>query len=314
MKVLFKTANRKDLVAQNVFCHLEQRISEFVTTSRNDNPEDFDWVLYTPWTSSEEVPPPKIPKDRSYKTVAIISDLHTHHRFERTPEKYIKYLNENFDVVLSLYGEMATKPYYFKHHMKVPYIFFSPWVETEYYKAAINQPKEYDVILIANVGLPTYPFRSCVARDLMRIAKKNDWKVLLKGRPKGLSANRKISELYDKGEFVGKKYVETLGKSKIMICGSSIYKYPLMRYFEGMICKTLVFGDTPQFATELGLIDRYSFVEADCDSWETRLDMYLNEYNDLRRDIIENAYRIVLNRHTCKIRAKQFIEILEVNS
>ena len=55
------TANREDLVALNIFHHLEKRVGEIAETSRIiGNPQDYDWVIYTPWTSGEHIPPPKI--------------------------------------------------------------------------------------------------------------------------------------------------------------------------------------------------------------------------------------------------------------
>jgi len=297
-------------VTLNIFHHLEQRVFEIAERSKEGNPEDFDWEVRIPWCAGSQIPPPKLPKERSYKTCAIISDLHRHNRFNRTPNKLVKYLNENYDLVLSLYGKMNEDPTFYERNLEMPYIFFPPWVETEYYYPS-NKPKLYDIVMLGNFSSRrVYPFRFNVLKNLKRAASINGWSYLMKPSPKGRSAFRKIDRLYDRGEYVGKRYVETLGRSKIMISGSSVYKYPLLRYFEGMACKTCVVGDKPLMFEECGFADHVDYWMTNNKSWIQDVEMLLED-DILREYIAENGHQTVLRRHTAETRAKEMVRYLE---
>jgi len=214
-----------------------------------------------------------------------------------------------------MYYEMATEPDYYQKNMKVPYVFFPPWVETDFYHPS-DKPPLYDVVLLGHYDSQRiYPFRYRVARDLRRVANRNGWNVLLKSSPKGRSATRKINVLYERGEIVGKRYVETLGRSKIMIAGSSVYKYPLLRYFEGMACKTCVVGDGSPMFIKCDVWNIVDFWHTSQRDWVQDVKMLLKD-DKFREFLIENAYKNILKNHTAKARAMfpkdDFLKILKL--
>lgn len=310
MKILFKTADRSNLVAQNVIHHLEQRVFEIADCSKMGNPNDFDWVIYAPWMSCEPIPPPQIPKNRGYKVCAYISDLHVHRRFKRTPRKLVKYLNENYDLVLSVYYEMGTEPNFYQENITIPYVFFPPWVETDYYHPS-DKPSLYDVVLLGQYdSRRVYPFRFDIARNLRRVASREGWRILLKPAPRGRSAERKLDALYEMGEIVGSRYVETLGRSKVMIGGTSIYKYPLLRYFEGMACKTCVVGDESPMFEKCGIMNALNYWQVSRRTWAQDMKMLLED-DGLRNYLVENAYENIMKNHSALVRAKQMVKLLE---
>ena len=131
--------------------------------------------------------------------------------------------------------------------------------------------------------------------------------MLLKGAPKGRSASRKIDILYDKGAIVGERYVETLGRSKVMVAGSSVYKYPLLRYFEGMACKTAVVGDGSAMLDRCGLRNVHEFWQSSRKSWVYDVRTLLRD-EAFREFMVEKAYKAVFENHSAEVRAKQMLE------
>ena len=112
--------------------------------------------------------------------------------------------------------------------------------------------------------------------------------------------------------YAGDKYVRTMGLSKVSVFDSSIYKYPLVRYWETMACKCLAMADMPLTGEDVFLKPRFNFVEISEEDWSEKLEYYIE--NDKERNrIIEKGYETVMKNHTTEIRAKQLYDFLEEN-
>lgn len=112
------------------------------------------------------------------------------------------------------------------------------------------------------------------------------------------------------GEIVGEEYARTLALSKTFPFGTSIFKYPLLKFFEAMACKTCVFADTPLTAEELHIIPDWNFVEVNEDNWEDKLEYYVS-HDDERELIAQRGYDTVIKYHTTEVRARQVVDFLE---
>jgi len=113
--------------------------------------------------------------------------------------------------------------------------------------------------------------------------------------------------------LVGEDYAKTVAQSKIFIFGSSIFRYPLTKYMEGMMSGSLVMADEPWHAEECHFKDGWNYVKINENNWQEKLEYYLK--NDRERETIaQRGYETAMKYHTTNIRAKQFIDILKQNA
>ncbi len=112
------------------------------------------------------------------------------------------------------------------------------------------------------------------------------------------------------GHIVGDVYNETLSRSKVFIFGSSIYRYPLLKYLEGWGAGTLVMADKPLGAERMYLESDVNYVEINTKNWLNKLKYYIEE-DDLREDIARRGHETAMKYHTAEIRAKELLSFLE---
>lgn len=183
-----------------------------------------------------------------------------------------------------------------------------PWfTDTRMYGPC--EEKEYDVIFLGAYRKKVYPLRNKIVSELPKLCEENKWKYIVRGRPPGISTQRDISKLLEQGYIVGKKYAETIAKSKVFIFGNSIFRYPLTKYFEIMGSGTLLMANKPQSADELHLEAGKNYVEIDNSNWKEKLAYYLEDETE-REKIAKKGYETMLKYHTSEIRAKQLVNFL----
>jgi len=180
-------------------------------------------------------------------------------------------------------------------------------INPDYFKP-LDQPKKYDVSSMG-ASSPFYVLRRAILKDLSTLAKKNKWRLLLRGRP----YNRSISHNLKTGGIVGYKYAEALALSKILIFGAIKTGGHVKKYFEGMACRTCVLANTPVMAEELHFRPGWNFVEIGFDNWKEKLKYYL-KHDEERETIAQRGYETILKYHTNEIRARQIINFLEKHS
>ena len=134
------------------------------------------------------------------------------------------------------------------------------------------------------------------------------YKVLRREAPKGKTFTRDVKSL-DSSYLVGENYAKTLGESRMLLFGCSIYRYALQKFFEASACHCLVVSNKPGMAERLGFIDDKTYVEVSNENWRKRL-LYLLENPTHGQRIALAGMKNVLKNHTHDVRAKQFLKEL----
>lgn len=338
VRILFMTSNAFDRVFSN-FYYFQQEVGKYADCKwagpgwpnhvkneslsrtikrlhKNDSP---DWVI-------DNYPRFDIPKDRCYKVGICLEDLHGAFSLRVSPEGFVKILNKaRYDAVFARYLYSPYKyvmlpilhvvrkfdrNYYIKN-LRAD-IFHLPWSINPSIFRPIEGEKKWDVTFIGRVSR-VYPLRRTIYKSLPSLGRKKNWRIFcLKTPPIGsfpkMSRIRSDPNLKSK-YYVGIDYATILARSKIFIFGSSVFKYPVSKFFEGMACGVLVMADKPQTAEKLHFKPGVKFVEINKDDWKEKLSYYL-ENDDEREEIAQRGYETVMKYHTNEVRAKEFISYL----
>ena len=126
--------------------------------------------------------------------------------------------------------------------------------------------------------------------------------------PAGSTYDRHVAKYKD--AYVGERYAELLNKTKIMIFGCSIYRYPVQKYFESTASGCLVLSNEPSTAKQLGFIDNETYVDINQFDWEAVLTYCLENYDNLKR-IVRGGLKNTLMNHTHEKRVNEWLEMLE---
>ncbi len=109
---------------------------------------------------------------------------------------------------------------------------------------------------------------------------------------------------------VAEDFSKLLNSARINITGGSILNYPILKYMEIAASKSLIFSN---FFDELGMLGfkpDVNMVEMDFDNLESQIEWWL-EHDDERNTLIENAYRLVKEKHTVQVRVEQIVKEIE---
>lgn len=183
--------------------------------------------------------------------------------------------------------------------MDVPDGILFPHSLNDYYSPC---EKDIDIAFMQRVS-DTYPLRKAISGKLDNLGYK-----YIKAERSG-GAKKKRGYKLKQGEYAGKSYFDMLNRCKVMLTCSSIYKYPVKKYFECMTTKCLCMADEPKSAEQLGLVDGETYVKIDKSNWKKKLDYYLNNKAERER-IVENAYNLFKEKHTNEVRVKQLLKII----
>lgn len=344
LNILFLTENFKDTVRQDALYYLEQEVgkgancrwaglgwSKFELNEPMDETvkrvmPNADWVIYFHFGYIFRRLPTDFPPkaERRYKVATYLVDLH------RDPAKLVReFNNSELDALLmttirlekQLVNNLISPipPNYYIDNLEIPFFHMAPCINPRIYKPTPGK-KEFDVAFLGNIVPPHYPLRHRMWKELRPLAGKERWKLLIQISPPGLALDKKISRLKTE-HLVGEKYADALGRSKIFLFGTSIYRYPLMKFYEGMACGACVMADIPLSAEGLHLIPGQNFVDIDVpdwvinrtsdnDDWREKLRYYLR-HDDEREEIAQRGYEMVMKYHTAEVRAMQLVRFLE---
>lgn len=114
----------------------------------------------------------------------------------------------------------------------------------------------------------------------------------------------------DEKKFLYYRYFSTLNTSKMAVFDSSLFKYPLMKFFEVMACNTLAMSDLPVDWEVLGFKPEINMVSINYYDYLDKIKYYIRN-EDERKRIAQNGMNLILNYHTNEIRAEQLIFQLE---
>jgi len=157
--------------------------------------------------------------------------------------------------------------------------------------------KDIDFLLMGHIA-QSYPFRATV-RDQM----KNIAGFVYHEHPGHLKRDR---SQYIIDEEFGKE----INRAKIFFTCGSIYKYPVMKYFEVPGCYTLLVAEENQDLIELGFKNGVNYVAADKTNFYRKGLHYLTNAKERKR-IALAGYKFIHQNHTHRIRAQQFIRYVE---
>jgi glycosyltransferase involved in cell wall biosynthesis len=335
MRILFTGLRTKNLVNMNVIHFLEEEVSKHADCKWSGH----GWPDHKSGENIDETvkrlygkdPPDFIvcnrPNREEYQTyvdnksklppvITTLADLHVE------PKEWVRLVNNASNGVLmrylycpyqkkNLYNRYTyyskLNENYYLENIKQSILHFPWFTEPKIYRP--SDEKENDVIFLGAYRQKVYPLRNKIVNQLPKLCEDNNWKYIVRGRPPGESVERNISELLKQGYIVGEKYAETIAKSKVFIFGSSIFRYPLSKYFEIMGSGTLVMANKPQTSEKLHFVSGENYVEITEKDWKEKLEYYLED--DVERErIARNGYETAMKYHISEIRAKQLLEFL----
>lgn len=110
--------------------------------------------------------------------------------------------------------------------------------------------------------------------------------------------------------ILNERYAQELNRSKIFFTCGGVYKYPVLKYFEALACRTLLLAEPVQDITELGFVDGEHFVACDpSDFYEKAVNFLENESE--RQLITDRGYEFIHDFHTNEARAQQLVHYIE---
>ena len=116
-------------------------------------------------------------------------------------------------------------------------------------------------------------------------------------------------DVCDEQVFVGERYAREINRAKMLLTCQSIYRFPVLKYFEGAACNTLVMADGSKELEDLGFIDGDTFVEIDEENLLEKATYYLHHETE-RMEIAARGYDMVRKHHSTEKRADQFINYI----
>ena len=252
--------------------------------------------------------PPIYPKTRSFKTCGRVSDMH------HFTDKFWKWLNElDVDLLFFAYPQnLVTNGYdRIKPQGKAVWL---PWsVDPEYY---YPRKREYDVAVLGSCGTP-YPLRLSINHAIVNLCIKNKWKLLKTPRPLyGISPHTPVGsaekmsiKAYSEKDhiLVGDRYAEAMGKSNVILTGTSIYRYPVKRIFEALSSGCVLMTNDPNGSDALGLRDGVNYIRINESNWSKKLKWVLENESEMRK-IQDAGRKLALEKHTHEVRVKQMIK------
>jgi len=192
-------------------------------------------------------------------------------------------------------------------------------IAKEYLRYVINFQRDMVMYPFHSKNLPRilslvfkddYPLRSFVDKELSRQKTIKYFTKPHPGRYLGFDYNVEYEDLETAPYLIGKNFARAISSSKIIVAGSSRWRLPLQKTFQGMACKTLVITQEPYGAKELNFVDGWNYVHATKKDVMKKIEYYLNHENE-REEIAQNGYDTILKYHTLKLRVSQFVKRLK---
>lgn len=106
--------------------------------------------------------------------------------------------------------------------------------------------------------------------------------------------------------LINESYAKELNRSKMFFTCGSLYKYPVLKYFEAPACKTLLLAEAVPDILELGFEDGVNFVACNQSDFYEKA-MYYLENEEERMKITEKGYEFIHANHTDDARGRDFV-------
>lgn len=261
---------------------------------------DVDWVI----DMDDNL---HIPKPSGLNVAHLVSDLHgKHHYGVVNASGHIDLLNRaGYRALFLRYTEIhgtLYPPDIYRRSLK-PSVYWLPWsYDPELFYP--RTPRTWDVSFIGETIESVYPLRSSIKAELEKLS--GAYSVFSVDAPRG-----PVFELLITEHFAGRKYANVLGRSHIFIFDSSIFRYPLMKFTEGLGSGCLVMSTEPSGAEALGLMDERTYVKINEGNWRDKLHYYLENPGEAEK-FADRGLEMARKYHTHDVRAKQFVRYLEM--
>ncbi|WP_373896199.1 glycosyltransferase [Virgibacillus natechei] len=224
-------------------------------------------------------------------TGLFVNDVH---RFTKLRRNYI---NKNkISYVFPVVRDTFIKTYpEFKQKMK----WFPHFVNTELNKD-YGLEKNIRLLMMGAVN-DYYPLRQKILKSYAA-----DSNFIYHSHP----GYREFSKKEEHTNFIGHTYAKEINQAKIFFTCPSVLKYPVIKYFEVLACKTLLLAPTFKELEDLGFKPGVHFVPIDETNFKEKAAYYLTHDTE-RQKIAEQGYHFVRQRHSVKQRTKQLVKIIE---
>ncbi len=188
----------------------------------------------------------------------------------------------------------------------------------------VKKERPFDCLLAGSLNAFVYPYRHAAFKIIERMNRKD---IIIERGSKMTFFNKtpEITQKYLKKEITHRErdeqfnelaiaqmndYISRISNSKIAVVCSSVFGYPLKKYFEYMSLGCVIVGDAPKYATELGFKHMENIYICEIDEIEKAV-MYLLQNDELRIRLALNAKKLIDERYTTKSRVDLFLKQIE---
>jgi len=159
--------------------------------------------------------------------------------------------------------------------------------------------KKYDVLMTGYHFDEYYPFRH-KAHELL---KGYDYYTEIERPPEtGYKDNTRWPMAHD--------FSKVLNQAKICITSGSKLNYLILKYYEMAASNTCIFSNWFDELEDIGFIPNENIVVMNFDNLDGQIKWWL-ENDKERKRVSQNAYNLVMSRHTADIRAKELLKTCE---
>ncbi|MDL4839759.1 glycosyltransferase [Aquibacillus rhizosphaerae] len=225
-------------------------------------------------------------------TGIFVNDVH---RFTSLRRNYIK--KNNISYVFTIIRDKFIEKYpEFTHKME----WFPHFVNTELCRD-YGLEKEINLLMMGAVN-EYYPLRQKIVNYYS-----NNKDFVYHSHP----GYQNFSEKDEQHAFIGENYAKEINRAKMLFTCPSTLKYPVIKYFETLACKTLLLAPSFTELEDLGFIPDYHFVPIDENNFQQKAAYFLENEKE-RQKIVEQGYHFIRQRHSVKIRVQQLIKKIEI--
>lgn len=301
LKLLFITKDWSSGIERNNF-YLSQSLSKLTKLTIWEESGNIHDILssldFVPdFILLNDLRPTRCPDIQGLKTCTIpvgmiMHDLQykTNYRKQFIKENNIQYLFTHYrDTFLDMFPEYEKRMIWFPHFVNID-------VFQDY-----NQEKEIDFLLMGSTHSPIYPLRAAVLDGM------KDMPNFIYHEHPGYDKEKYDEENY----LVGSRYAKEINRAKIFFTCDSIYKYPVMKYYEVLACHTLLLASHSKELADLGFIPGTHFVEINEDNYKNKAVYYLENYQTIGIEIAKNGYEMVREKHSVKARATFLVKTIK---
>ncbi|MFC0189097.1 glycosyltransferase [Fictibacillus aquaticus] len=187
------------------------------------------------------------------------------------------------DAFLKWFPDHSERLVWFPHH-----------VPAEIFKR-YPVPKEIPFLLMGASFPHLYPFRDYMIKQFSNVS--------------GFVHHSHPGYGMGRRGIVGEQYARLISSAKIFLTCDSIHHFPVLKYFEVPACGTLLLASSSQELTDLGFVDGETFVAVNEANVKAKAEYYLQNEQERER-IIQNGMRLIAERHTTAVRAKEMLHAI----